>query len=122
MLPGVGVGAARSLRYDPFHIMTNRILCLFSLALLFSDHAPAASPEQDLSDLLRWRNIGPHRGGRVRAIAGVPSQPNVFYFAQVNGGVFKTNDYGRTWQPNPRKICAVMRPIFPVPKMPAVLP
>ncbi len=54
---------------------------------------------QDFSTLLRWRNIGPFRGGRVRAIAGVPSQPNVFYFAQVNGGVFKTTDYGRTWQP-----------------------
>ncbi len=49
--------------------------------------------------MLRWRNIGPFRGGRVRAVCGVPSQPNVFYFAQVNGGVFKTTDYGRTWQP-----------------------
>jgi photosystem II stability/assembly factor-like uncharacterized protein len=48
---------------------------------------------------LRWRNIGPFRGGRTHAIAGVPSQPNVFYMAQVNGGVFKTIDYGRTWQP-----------------------
>ncbi len=47
---------------------------------------------------LRWRNIGPHRGGRTRAIVGVPSQPNVFYMAPVNGGVFKSNDYGRTWQ------------------------
>ncbi|MBA3386170.1 MAG: glycoside hydrolase, partial [Chthoniobacterales bacterium] len=53
----------------------------------------------DLGDALRWRNIGPHRGGRVRAICGVPSQPNVFYMAQVNGGVFKTTDFGRTWQP-----------------------
>ena len=61
--------------------------------------AATAQPEQDFSNLLRWRNIGPYRGGRVRAISGVPSQPNVFYFAQVNGGVFKTNDYGRTWQP-----------------------
>ena len=48
---------------------------------------------------LRWRNVGPFRGGRTHAIAGVPSQPNVFYMAQVNGGVFKTTDYGRTWQP-----------------------
>src|SRR6266545_3429826 len=47
---------------------------------------------------LRWRNIGPHRGGRTRAIVGVASQPNVFYMAPVNGGVFKSNDYGRTWQ------------------------
>src|SRR5947209_1944091 len=54
---------------------------------------------QDFSGFLRWRNIGPFRGGRVRAVSGVASQPNVFYCAQVNGGVFKTNDYGRTWQP-----------------------
>src|SRR5262249_58799465 len=39
------------------------------------------------------------RGGRTRAVAGVPSQPNVFYIAQVNGGVWKTDDYGRTWTP-----------------------
>ena len=49
--------------------------------------------------MLRWRNVGPHRGGRTRAICGVPSQPNVFYMAACNGGVFKTTDYGRTWTP-----------------------
>lgn len=43
--------------------------------------------------------IGPFRGGRTRAAAGVPSQPNVFYVAQVNGGVWKSDDYGRTWNP-----------------------
>jgi len=43
--------------------------------------------------------IGPFRGGRTRAAAGVPSQPNVFYVAQVNGGVWKTDDAGRTWNP-----------------------
>ena len=43
-----------------------------------------------------WRNIGPFRGGRTRAISGVPAQPNVFYMAQVNGGVFRTDDYGRS--------------------------
>jgi photosystem II stability/assembly factor-like uncharacterized protein len=48
---------------------------------------------------LHWRSIGPFRGGRTRAVAGVPSQPNVFYIAQVNGGVWKTEDYGRTWTP-----------------------
>jgi len=48
---------------------------------------------------LRWRSIGPFRGGRGRAVAGVPSQPNIFYMAQVNGGVWKTTDYGRTWVP-----------------------
>jgi len=43
--------------------------------------------------------IGPFRGGRTRAAAGVPSQPNVFYMAQVNGGVWKSDDYGRIWAP-----------------------
>ena len=48
---------------------------------------------------LRWRNIGPHRASRSKAAAGIPSQPNVFYMGVVNGGVWKTTDYGRTWLP-----------------------
>src|SRR5476651_1660796 len=48
---------------------------------------------------LHWRNIGPFRGGRTRAAAGVPGQPNVFYMGQVNGGVWKTDDFGQTWAP-----------------------
>jgi len=48
---------------------------------------------------MRWRMIGPFRGGRTRAAAGVPGQPNVFYIGQVNGGVWKSTDYGRTWNP-----------------------
>ena len=48
---------------------------------------------------LHWRSIGPYRGGRTRGVAGVPSQPSVFYIGVCNGGVWKTNDYGRTWQP-----------------------
>jgi photosystem II stability/assembly factor-like uncharacterized protein len=53
----------------------------------------------EFDSILRWRSIGPYRGGRTRAIAGVPSQPNIFYMAPVNGGVFKSIDYGRTWVP-----------------------
>ena len=55
-------------------------------------------PESTYQDL-HWRMIGPFRGGRTRAAAGVPSQPNVFYVGQVNGGVWKSDDYGRTWNP-----------------------
>ncbi len=56
--------------------------------------APAGA-YQDLA----WRMIGPFRGGRTRAVAGVPSMPAVFYVGAVNGGVWKTDDAGRTWQP-----------------------
>jgi photosystem II stability/assembly factor-like uncharacterized protein len=48
---------------------------------------------------MRWRMIGPHRGGRTKAAAGIPEQPSVFYIGVVNGGVWKTTDYGRTWFP-----------------------
>lgn len=48
---------------------------------------------------MRWRMIGPFRGGRTRAACGVPGEPNVFYIGQVNGGVWKSDDYGRTWKP-----------------------
>src|SRR5437764_11559620 len=72
------------------------LIALFTLGV---QHARAQQVNSDLFKSLRWRSIGPLRGGRTRAVAGVPSQPNVFYIAQVNGGVFKTTDYGRTWIP-----------------------
>src|ERR1041384_7760278 len=48
---------------------------------------------------LRWRMIGPFRGGRVNAVAGVPGQPTTFYFGSVGGGVWKSTNSGRTWTP-----------------------
>ena len=50
-------------------------------------------------DAMRWRSIGPYRGGRTVGAAGVPQQPNVFYVGVNNGGVWKTTDYGLTWTP-----------------------
>ena len=78
-----------------------RIAASLALAFLLMTGVPAIAQQfsPDLFKGLRWRNIGPHRAGRVRAIAGVPQQPSVFYMAQVNGGVWKTTDYGRTWMP-----------------------
>src|SRR5438876_2877206 len=71
--------------------------CLLSAAL---PPVPAAEPfSPDLYAGLRWRMIGPFRGGRTVAAAGIASQPNVFYVAANNGGVWKTDDYGRTWRP-----------------------
>jgi len=48
---------------------------------------------------MRWRMIGPFRGGRTVSISGIPGHQNVFYMAPNNGGVWKTTDFGRTWQP-----------------------
>jgi len=70
-----------------------------TLAVLLATLAPAASYDAKLFSEMRWRMVGPHRGGRTRACSGVASQPNVFYIGAVNGGVWKTNDYGRTWNP-----------------------
>ncbi len=61
--------------------------------------ASAQTVDQRMFGEMRWRSIGPYRAGRTRAVAGVPSQPNVFYIGVCNGGVWKTTDFGRTWRP-----------------------
>jgi len=48
---------------------------------------------------MRWRMIGPFRGGRTVAATGIPGKPSIFYIAPNNGGVWKTTDFGRTWTP-----------------------
>jgi photosystem II stability/assembly factor-like uncharacterized protein len=60
---------------------------------------PAQQFDQKLFVEVRWRCIGPFRGGRTVAISGVPHQLNIFYMAPVNGGVWKSNDFGNTWNP-----------------------
>ncbi|HUP88334.1 MAG TPA: hypothetical protein VM100_03245 [Longimicrobiales bacterium] len=70
-------------------------------ALLFVSAAEVFAQQLDSSvyQEMRWRMIGPFRGGRTKAAVGVPDQPNVFYVAFVNGGVWKSTDYGRVWKP-----------------------
>src|SRR5882672_5160235 len=67
---------------------TLRIALLAGLPLLL-----AAQSADQLKEL-RFRLIGPFRGGRAVAVAGVPSQPNVYYFGATGGGVWKTTDSG----------------------------
>ncbi len=60
---------------------------------------PAQSVDPAYLSALQWRMIGPHRGGRTVGAVGVPQQPNVFYIGVNNGGVWRTDDFGRTWTP-----------------------
>ena len=55
------------------------------------------SPTQKLMSKLQWRMIGPFIGGRVVAVAGVPGEPNLFYMGGVQGGVWRSSNYGMTW-------------------------
>lgn len=82
----------------------NRLSRIFRLALaVFACFAWYRAVGQQIPESayqeMRWRMIGPTRGGRTRAACGVPGQPNVFYMGAVNGGVWKSDDYGRTWNP-----------------------
>src|SRR5215813_10257100 len=70
-----------------------------ALLLLIAMSLSAQNFEPKHYSGLRWRDIGPFRGGRTVGAAGIPEQPNVFYIGVNNGGVWKTDDYARTWQP-----------------------
>ena len=80
------------------------ILCLaFALtvsatAIRAQNSAPAKPKESDLIKALQYRSIGPYRGGRSAAVAGVVSQPNVYYYGATGGGVWKTTDGGINWE------------------------
>src|SRR5579885_659567 len=69
------------------------------LATAASPSPAAEPPGPTFYAGLRWRMIGPFRGGRTVGATGVPGQPNVFYVGVNNGGVWKTTDAGRTWVP-----------------------
>ncbi len=79
--------------------MGTRVLLVLLLTGLAGFTARSQQYDQKLFGEMRWRCIGPFRGGRTVAISGVPHQPNVYYMAAVNGGVWKTNDFGNTWFP-----------------------
>jgi photosystem II stability/assembly factor-like uncharacterized protein len=91
--------------------MRKSLLLIFAaLAFILSGHARSATRAIAQSSAnvvvdtkayqdLRWRSIGPFRGGRSTAAAGVRSQPNVFYMGATGGGVWKTENYGLTWRP-----------------------
>ena len=72
-------------------------LALISCAVLSISLLAQVDPA--LVDGMKWRQIGPFRGGRVLAVAGVPGDPNTYYFGAVAGGIFKSTNGGMTWMP-----------------------
>src|SRR5438034_9486866 len=64
-----------------------------------SPNAASAAVDESLFRAMRWRQVGPFRGGRVLAVTGVPGEPNVFYFGGASSGVWKTMDAVAKWTP-----------------------
>ena len=67
------------------------------IAPSFANAAESKTPAAQLMSKLTWRSIGPYIGGRVVAVAGVPSNPDLFYMGGVQGGIWKSTDYGQSW-------------------------
>jgi photosystem II stability/assembly factor-like uncharacterized protein len=64
-----------------------------------ADEQSSPQLDQNLYSGLKWRLVGPFRGGRALAVTGVPGEPNLFYFGAVAGGIWKTVDGGQNWAP-----------------------
>jgi photosystem II stability/assembly factor-like uncharacterized protein len=77
-----------------FKVICILVLALITAPLTFTQEPPAPSfPE------MHWRMIGPFRGGRVVPVTGIPGNANEYLFGSVGGGVWRTTNGGRTWQP-----------------------
>ena len=82
-----------------FHCRLLPGVLALSLLTAFLHSSAAAPVDRALYQSLRWRMIGPFRGGRTVGASGMPGKPNVFYIGVNNGGVWKTTDFGRVWTP-----------------------
>jgi photosystem II stability/assembly factor-like uncharacterized protein len=86
------------MRHQNLKLQTVPIVLLGALSLLTPNLAGNQFPDNLLAGF-EWRDVGPMRGGRSFAVAGHASQPDTFYFGSVGGGVWKTQNSGRTWDP-----------------------
>jgi photosystem II stability/assembly factor-like uncharacterized protein len=76
------------------------LLLVLAIVSLASGANPSGQPLPQMPIAgMKWRLIGPFRGGRALAVTGVPGQPDVFYFGAVDGGVWKSGDAGMVWNP-----------------------
>ncbi|GAA4309585.1 hypothetical protein GCM10023115_35490 [Pontixanthobacter gangjinensis] len=65
---------------------------------IFTEKLSAQNYDEKIYDALEYRLIGPFRGGRSAAVTGVPNKPNLYYFGAAGGGVWKTENGGRSWE------------------------
>lgn len=80
--------------------MIRRKYCFLLLIIAFGiSQAQTSSIPENLYGAMRWRQVGPFRGGRALAVTGVEGEPNLFYFGAASGGVWKSQDAGANWQP-----------------------
>lgn len=84
------IGAARN---RPAYMFT-----LIVFAMILMDGVQAQEISMRTIGEMEWRNVGPFRGGRITAVAGVPTQPRTFFMGAPGGGVWQTADAGETWQ------------------------
>src|SRR2546429_3410660 len=75
------------------------LLLLFTFFALGVAAQSQSSVDPTLFKGLKYRLVGPSRGGRVTTVTGVPSQPRTFYMGVASGGVFRTTDGGANWVP-----------------------
>ncbi|HUN74625.1 MAG TPA: hypothetical protein VMU40_08930 [Steroidobacteraceae bacterium] len=87
------------LRRGPAVLLSGFVALLSAAVGALSARAVEAPVDPSLYQSLQWRLIGPFRGGRVLAVTGVPGDSRHFYFGAVDGGVWTTEDAGRTWRP-----------------------
>lgn len=85
-------------KFSLFQIVLGCFLTFVFVVQPVNSNAQQAAQANPLKNL-QWRSIGPYRGGRVTAVAGVASQPMVYYMGATGGGVWKTTDGGATWEP-----------------------
>jgi photosystem II stability/assembly factor-like uncharacterized protein len=76
-----------------------RLICAATIVTFLAVLSPAQQYPAEMLSGLQWRDVGPMRGGRTYAVAGNASQPDTFYMGSVGGGVWKTENSGRTWFP-----------------------
>src|SRR5713101_6134497 len=75
------------------------VVVLFFSIVTITTVALAQQYSSESFSAMKWRLVGPHRAGRVTAVAGIPGKPAIYYFGTPGGGVWKTTNGGRVWKP-----------------------